>query len=74
MTQEYINQLIAWANAGNRSVDIKIQRGEPIKAWCWDSDMVIGEYVTPPTLPNLDDKATERERAEYERLKAKYDN
>ncbi len=77
ITPRFFAALVAWQKKGQRSVDIKIpplyfdEVGATCTIFCYDSDLMEGEFVTRiskiPTARQLAEKkrlAIEKERAE----------
>jgi hypothetical protein len=75
-----LNAFIDWTMAGRRSAEIKINHrygivgGEkPIEVFIYDYDLCTGQSVTSVEQIDLEGKKLEREKAEYERLKTKFE-
>ncbi|MBU0945355.1 MAG: hypothetical protein KJ804_12135 [Proteobacteria bacterium] len=77
ITPRFIAALVKWQKKGRRTVDIKIpplyfdEEGAACTVWCYDSDLMEGEFVTKiteiPTTKQLAESkrlAIEKERAE----------
>ena len=68
-----LNQFAEWqAEDPHRSVEIKIA-GEATKVWVWDSSIMKGQFVKSVSEINLAAKKEQDERAEFERLRAKFE-
>ncbi len=71
--------LMAWqAEKESRSVEVKVEGprygGERIvNVWVYDFDLGTGQHVTCAEEIDLEATKDERERREYERLKAKFE-
>ncbi|MBT9169186.1 MAG: hypothetical protein DDT19_02540 [Syntrophomonadaceae bacterium] len=62
------------AKGHNVSVDIKMQteRHGGVNIWVYSYDLQVGQYVESADEINLEGKAEEAERKEYDRLRQKY--
>ena len=68
-----LNQFAEWqAEDPNRSVEIKLA-GEATRAWVWDSSIMKGQFVKSVAEIDLLAKKEQAERAEFERLRAKFE-
>jgi len=68
-----LNQFAEWqAEDPHRSVEIKIA-GEGTKVWVWDRSIMKGQFVKSVAEINLAAKKEQDERAEFERLRAKFE-
>lgn len=69
-----IDGFIKWQaeKPNTRSVDIDIDKSG-FRAWCYDIDLMAGQRVTDASQIDLEGAKTAKERAEFERLRAKFD-
>ena len=74
-----IEKFREWARGGRRSVDIKIESDrefgpETTKTtiFVFDYDLEVGQHVTCPEEIDLEGVKAQREREQYEKLKAKF--
>ena len=68
-----LNQFAEWqAEDPNRSVEIKLD-GAGARAWVWDGSIMTGQFVKSVAEINLKAKKEQAERAEFERLRAKFE-
>lgn len=72
-----ISGFIEWQQAKpNRIVKIElgsVVRSDHRKIWVFDYDIMSGQYVSDVSEITLDEERERRDRAELERLKAKYE-
>jgi len=72
-----LNKFLEWAKQGHRSIDIKLvcRHGEITKkkVWVFDYHLLQGQHVESVDEIDIESVTAAREKAEYERLKAKYE-
>lgn len=66
LTPEFVAALIDWQNGGRREVDIKMTFDESTSIWCYDFELMSGDFVDCiEDIPNSD---TLREKAKQRLL------
>ena len=76
--QNYLDfsAFVAWRNEApdRRYVSVKLEPGtKEVRVWVYDSVLQIGEYVTCVEEINLEQKKEDRDRAEFLKLKQKFE-
>lgn len=69
-------EFIEWAKKGSRKVEISFDHlsgHKQTQIWVFDADLMVSKYVDSIEEVNLNDEKEKGEKAEYERLKAKYE-
>ncbi|MFT9496755.1 hypothetical protein [Anaerosolibacter sp.] len=74
MQGNLLEDLKAWQQQGNRSVEIKIEGclGE-VRIWVYDYDLREGQFVSSVDEIDLETKKNQRERQEYEKLRKQFE-
>lgn len=68
-----LNQFAEWQKENkSRSVEIKINARET-RIWAYDSSMEVGQFVQSVGEIDLAARKEQKERAEFERLRAKFE-
>ena len=68
-----LSQFQAWAKEGpRRAVDIKIREGKVETIWVFDYNLMEGQHVQSVGEIDLEGEQVKAEKAEFERLSAKY--
>lgn len=71
-----LSAFVAWRNEApeRRYVSVKLEPGmTEVRAWVYDSVLQVGDFVTCVEEINLEQKKEDRDRAEYLRLKQKFE-
>lgn len=72
-----LNQFLEWQRAG-KSRTVSIELGNPrnqkhIRVWAYDYDLCTGQHVKSADEIDLEAEKLKYEKAEYERLKRKFE-
>ena len=68
-----LNQFAEWQKGNkSRSIEIKINARET-RIWAYDSSMEVGQFVQSVDEIDLAARKEQKERAEFERLRAKFE-
>ncbi|HOA79655.1 MAG TPA: hypothetical protein PKK61_01125 [Defluviitaleaceae bacterium] len=69
MNMKLFNDLFEWSKLGRRSVKIEMEYGY-IKIYCWDSDLMAGQYIKESLDElNLIEQAIKNREKQLEKLK-----
>jgi hypothetical protein len=73
-----VPQALEWAAKGKRAVKIEVENmpGNAIpevKCWVYDYELMAGQYISAIEEIDLQGSKEEKDRMEYERLKAKFE-
>ncbi len=70
-----LNQFAAWQaeKPDTRCITIEAGHGKELSAWVYDSELHEGQYVTSTYEIDLEGKKAADEKAEFERLRKKYE-
>lgn len=70
-----LNEFVTWQaeKPGKRSANITIETNGEVKIWVYDFDLMVGQHVKSVEEIHLEGVKEAQEKAEYERLKAKFE-
>ena len=71
-----MHRLIEWQNEKPKSRYVTIEASplkQPYQIWVYDSDLQVGQFVTCVEEINLEERREKKERAEYERLRKRFE-
>ena len=71
-----LNQFLEWQEEKpkSRAITIKAGHGEPLMVWVYDRSLRTGQFVKSVDEIDLEAEKDKKEKAEYERLKKKFED
>ena len=71
-----LNQFLEWQEEKpkSRAITIKAGHGDPLMVWVYDRDLRTGQFVKSVDEIDLEAEKAKEEKAEYERLKKKFED
>lgn len=71
-----LNQFLEWQEEKpkSRAITIKAGHGEPLMVWVYDRGLRTGQFVQSVDEIDLEAEKDKKEKAEYERLKKKFED